>query len=81
MKRFLIIGILAIWITACSKNVQTASVPESVVTAFNQRYPTAEEVDWEVNADDQYEAEFWIGDQKKEAVYRSNGDLVKAVDM
>lgn len=77
MKRMWMIVILAMIVMgACSRNVQTSAVPEEVITAFNQRYPDAVDVRWELN-NGLYEAEFMVNGQEREAYYREDGSLMQ----
>lgn len=75
MKRLLFIGLLAFSFGACSTGgMNQAAVPDQVITAFNQRYPFAEGVDWETE-DGMYKADFEQNGQGREAYYRPDGTL------
>jgi hypothetical protein len=77
MKKILIIvAMLTVGFTACNRNAASTAIPEDVLNSFSQRYPTATEVKWDMD-DELYEAKFKIGDEKMEAIYNSNGDLVR----
>ena len=77
MKRLLFIGLLAFTFGACSNGgMKQASVPDQVVTAFNQRYPFAEDVKWDTK-DGMYKADFEVNGKDKEAFYRADGTLYK----
>lgn len=64
---------------SCSKKVVSAQVPDDVVTAFNQRYPSAEDVKWSED-EGLYEVDFKEGEIKKEATYRSDGSLLDVAE-
>lgn len=78
MKKVLFIGLLAVSFTACNRgSVSANEVPDDVVTSFNQRYPYAADVEWQMD-DGVYEAEFT--DQQGndlEAHYRPDGTLIR----
>lgn len=80
MKNWIFIGLLAAGLspllTSCANNVATSKVPEDVVTSFNNRYPNARNVKWEMD-DGNYKASFMEGVKEKEAVYQPDGDLVR----
>lgn len=81
MKRLLLVGLIGIsfGFGACSNMGGTAStaVPDQVITAFNQRYPYAEDVQWN-ESDGMYEAEFTQNGKEKEVKYRQDGTLLEA---
>lgn len=80
MKKIFIIGAVLFSFASCrNNNLASTTVPESVVTSFNQRYPQAENVDWEFDDNDGlYEAEFDQMGKRREAYYRPDGSLVRA---
>lgn len=82
MKNLWIFAVgLSLAVSSCgNKQVAKTSVPESVVTSFYQRYPYAQDVDWEMSKG-LYEADFKDNNGKsKEAFYRSDGTLVRVDD-
>jgi hypothetical protein len=77
MKSKLIV-VMLIMLSACASEFEIASsdVPESVVSAFKGKYPSATVAEWEVEKKDgklYYEAEFKIDGKKKEAYFRPDG--------
>jgi hypothetical protein len=75
-------GIMAVSIAACGgsgkkMSSSAAILPEEVVSSFNQKYPYATDVHWNMD-DGLYEAKFKdYGNVKKEAEFRSDGALIK----
>jgi len=55
----------------------TLSVPSSVLSAFNTRYPSATQVQWKLLSDGTYKAEFFVGSVKWQAIFTASGTLVK----
>lgn len=80
MRNLFIAALIGMFsLASCSKNVMSAQVPDDVVTAFNQRYPSAEEVKWSED-EGLYEVDFREGEIKKEATYRSDGSLLDVAE-
>ena len=72
----------AIWITAALTFLggigfliaqSPISVPEAVQDAFTARYPAATSVDWEMEGEGEYEAEFRLNNQRMSAVFATDG--------
>ncbi len=61
---------------ACSRELKTSKVPEPVITAFNQRYTLARDVEWEKD-DELYEVEFINEGKKKDVYFRGDGMLIE----
>lgn len=75
MRKLFVLGAIIFAFAACSRDgMKQASVPSQVVTAFNERYPNATDVEWD-REDNDYEVEFKEGDRKMEAVYAPDGKL------
>ena len=56
---------------------QASKVPEAVKMAFAKAYPSADDVDWELE-DGHYEVEFEMADDKEMSiVYDANGALLE----
>jgi hypothetical protein len=67
---------------ACASEIEIASsdVPEAVLSAFGNKYPQAEEIEWEIEKEDgklYYEAEFTQAEKQKEAYFRPDGTFSK----
>jgi uncharacterized protein YcfL len=61
-------------------DIPETDVPQQVVAAFQQKYPSVTATGWEVEKSDGrlvYEAEFMMDKKKKEAEFRPDGTFVK----
>jgi hypothetical protein len=81
MKRLFLFSLLAC-LFSCEAELKVTGedVPEAVRSAFAAKYPTADELEWEVEKNDGrlvYEACFKTGGKKKEAEFRSDGTFIK----
>jgi len=70
--------LLSAFLTNCSNELEilTEDVPQSVRTAFQQKYPVAQVTEWEAEKKDgrlYFEAEFTLNNQKKEAYFKPDG--------
>lgn len=64
MKNLTLIAVLAVAFTmqSCAQKSDSKNVPEKVLSAFNAKFPDAKKVDWEMENDTEWEAEFnWNG--------------------
>jgi len=55
----------------------TTSVPMSVLSVFNNRYPDATRIEWKKLADGNYKAEFFRGSVKWQVIFTPSGNVVK----
>lgn len=69
---------MAISMAGCMKStVASTAVPDQVVASFNQRYPYASDVRWDMNKG-LYEAKFKdSGITPKDVLFRSDGTLME----
>lgn len=58
-------------------NVNAATVPAAVTSAFKARYPDAAKIEWKLNSDGNYKVEFFRGAVKWQAIFTPAGVLVK----
>ena len=68
----LIIGmslLIAISFSAC----ENEKAPEKVKAAFNQKFPNAEETDWEMEKENEWEAEFEMDEKEMSATFSQDG--------
>jgi hypothetical protein len=80
--RFTILLFSLVFLAGCKSefDIQVTDVPQSVISAFQQKYPSVQATGWEVEKSDGrliYEAEFTMDGKKKEAEFRSDGTFVK----
>ena len=72
--------------TTCSKHddmvssstsVRSSGVPSSVMNNFNSRYPTASgPIEWEKENGNTYKVKFFIGSQRWQAIFASDGTFI-----
>ena len=58
-------------------NINAASVPAAVMSAFKARYADATQTEWKLNSDGNYKVEFFRGSVKWQAIFTPAGTLVK----
>ena len=97
MKRFflmLLISTIAMS-TTCTKednissssssngsNIGSSAVPAAVKAAFNSRYPTASgQIEWEKEDGNTYKVKFFIGSQRKQAIFATDGSFLSERDI
>jgi hypothetical protein len=69
-------------LTSCASEFKIVSddVPASVISAFNAKYPSAQNVEWEAEKTEghlAFEAEFKMDGKNKEAYFKSDGTFLK----
>lgn len=68
----LVLGVLGI-----SLAINQTEVPQEVMDAFSMKYPDAKKVDWEMEEEGEYEAEFILEGKKMSANFNSNGQWLQ----
>ncbi len=66
MKKLTFIAalVLAVTMNSCAQKSESKNVPEKVLSALNAKFPDAKKVEWEMETDSEWEAEFkWNGKQ------------------
>jgi hypothetical protein len=77
MKKALISGLVSMAsLSAFAQGLKEESVPSAVKQSFKKMYPTAVVEKWG-QEEGNYEAEFKVGKEEKEAVFTKEGKLVK----
>ncbi|APD06415.1 hypothetical protein UJ101_00883 [Flavobacteriaceae bacterium UJ101] len=75
-----LIGILAL--CSCSNDDDSISVPSEVATAFQQKYPNAHTIEWELKSNNIYEVEFISpdtyesGDSNLDSYFKADGTWI-----
>lgn len=75
----IILLIVICWITNTTLFAQEISqnqVPESVVKAFQIKYPTAKKTEWE-KEDNDYEVEFYVGKEELTTKFDKSGNWIE----
>lgn len=66
---------------SCEKQIKlnTSDVPSAVITAFNEKYPAAQDVKWKAEEEDgfYFEADFMLNGKEKEVHYKTDGTFVE----
>ena len=73
---------LSLMFLSCSNEskITASDVPPAVSAALMEKYPDANDIEWEMEKDDDhlnYEAEFKSGGKKKEALFSADGTFIK----
>ncbi len=68
----LIIG-MSLLIAFSFSSCEQEKVPEKVKSAFNQKYPGAKKVDWDMEEKNEWEAEFEMNEKEMSATFDQNG--------
>lgn len=61
--------LIALSFGACEQE----QAPKKVNAAFNQKFPNAEEVDWDMEENNEWEAEFEVDEKEMSATFGQNG--------
>jgi hypothetical protein len=82
MKTFPLFAGAILFLAGCATEfgIVADDVPPAVVTSFKTKYPSAENVEWEVEKSDGhlvFEAEFKLDGKSKEAEFKMDGTFVK----
>lgn len=84
MKKILIFVavITSILLTSCTSEfeIMSSDVPQTVLTAFQTKYPSIQNVEWEAEKADghlTFEAAFKMDGKKKEACFKPDGTFIK----
>lgn len=83
VKKIILAFLISTAVVSCSKshnddsNMNTTQVPSSVMTAFHTRYPTASgQIEWEKEDGNTYKVKFFIGAQRWQAIFTSDGTFI-----
>lgn len=66
------VAVLLVGVTACSQNA-----PKEVKDAFNSKFPSASEVEWEKENDSEWEAEFKLDGKEYSANFSTDGNWLE----
>lgn len=65
-----------------SQNIPASQVPAAVTAAFNSRYPAAGgQIEWEKEDGNTYKVKFFIGGQRKQALFAASGSFISEKDI
>jgi hypothetical protein len=76
MKNLTLIAalVMAVTMNSCAQKSDSESVPEKVLSAFNAKFPDAKKVEWEMENDSEWEAEFKWNEKKYSANFSTDGE-------
>jgi hypothetical protein len=82
MKKTLILSGMMLSLLSCSQefDINSEDVPQAVLTAFQQKYPSVTGTEWEVEKHDGrlvFEAEFKADGKRIEAVFKPDGIFIE----
>ncbi|HTE12086.1 MAG TPA: hypothetical protein VK645_13975 [Chitinophagaceae bacterium] len=85
MKKIFLALFLSMAMLACTKSddsmadghISASQVPSAVMSGFNTRYPTASgQIEWETEHGNTYKVKFFIGSQRWQAQFTTNGTFI-----
>jgi hypothetical protein len=85
MKKLLLVLCLSMTILACTKStdssddghIAASQVPSTVMSTYNTRYPAASgQIEWEIEHGNTYKVKFFIGSQRWQAQFKTDGTFI-----
>jgi hypothetical protein len=78
MKKYFFIGIITFLYAniTMGQEIKTEQVPANIISAFQNKFPNAKDVEWEMDNSD-FEVNFEIGEVEWSAKYDPSGKLVE----
>ncbi len=78
MKKLIILSALAVCMTSGmnAQDIPQSAVPTIIINAFNQQYPKAMDIDWEMDGSN-YKVEFEIWFRDHEVWYDNSGKVIR----
>lgn len=79
MKNLTLISVLAVTLSlqSCAQESESKNVPEKVLTAFKTKFPDAKKVNWEMENDSEWEAEFKLNGKEYSANFSAEGEWLE----
>lgn len=71
----LLFALLSVFIISC--NQQNVNIPEKVQASFDELFPLATEVEWEMEDENEWEAEFEMDGKEASACFTSEGEWLE----
>ena len=71
----LLVALFSVIVISCCQ--QKVEVPEKVLTSFEKMFPAATEVEWEMENEDEWEAEFEMDGKEGSACFTIGGEWVE----
>lgn len=73
MTKLLTALLFTLALFACDSDVEATEIPDAVRSAFERSYPTASDVEWEMD-DENYTVEFDFNGEEFEMMYSPTGE-------
>ncbi len=79
MKNLTLISVLSVTLSlqSCAQESESKNVPEKVLTAFKTKFPDAKKVNWEMENDSEWEAEFKLNGKEYSANFSAEGEWLE----
>ncbi|WP_336518532.1 PepSY domain-containing protein [Pollutibacter soli] len=81
MKKLVSAAAICLMLLSCDeKKISASDVPSAVVSAFNQKYPGASDVKWQIEKENDkqiYEAEFKMDGKQIDAEFDADGTFIR----
>lgn len=76
MKNLMLITVLlvAFNMQSCAQKSDNKNIPEKLLSAFNAKFPDAKKVEWEMESDSEWEAEFKWNGKEYSANFSTDGE-------
>jgi len=76
MKNLTLIAavVVAFTMNACAQKSDSKNVPEKVISTFNEKFPDAKKVEWELENESEWEAEFKWNGKEYSANFSTDGE-------
>lgn len=71
----LLVALFSLFVISC--NQQKVEVPEKVLTSFEKMFPTATDIEWEVENENEWEAEFGLDGKEGSACFTIGGEWLE----
>lgn len=71
----LLVALFSVFVISC--NQQQVNIPEKVQASFEELFPTATEVEWEMEDENEWEAEFEVDGKEASACFTIEGEWIE----
>lgn len=83
MKNLMMLAglVAAMSFTSCSSSYTEQQVPEAVTKIFTEKYPSAKDVKWLEEEENEWEADFQLGERDMSASFKADGTWLETEKM
>jgi len=71
----LLVALLSVFVMSCDQ--QKVNIPENVQASFQKMFPAATDIEWEMEDENKWEAEFKIEEKEVSACFTSEGEWIE----